>query len=107
MQYIDQESPKEIQLIQTRYDKTGKETTEINGYCAEVIQSSDGKSFFVKTYSSMLHDPYGPYSKRESVLDLKLKKVSEKTFNNYIQYLKTKNLKYFSMAQRGFIDDRP
>lgn len=106
MRYIDnfnqnQGSP----LNQTKFDKHGNLTDKTN-CCAEMIISNDKINYFIQTYSSTLYDPHGPYSKRESVLDLKMKKVSQKTFNNYIEYLKTKNLKYFTIAQRGLIDDR-
>lgn len=92
-------------LNQTKFDKNGEVTNGLN-YYAEIISANNSINYFIKTFGSSIYDPYGPYSKRESVLDLKLKKVSLKTFNNYLEYLKTKNLKHFTIAQRGFIDDR-
>ena len=92
-------------LNQTKFDKNGS-PTDTQNYYAEIIISGDRTNYFIKTFSSAIYDPYGAYSKRESVLDLKLKKVSQKTFSSYLEYLKTKNLKYLTIAQRGFVDDR-
>lgn len=105
MKHINQAILPQETINQTKFDKNGDQT-ESSGFYAEMIVNGNNVGFFVKTFSGLLYDPYGPYSKRESVLDLKLKKVSQKTFNSYIDYLKTKNLKYLSIAQRGFIDDR-
>ena len=105
MQHIDHHNVPQPSISQTKFDKNGNKT-DLHSYYAEFITTDTSVNFFVKTFSGLLYDPYGPYSKRESVLDLKLKKVSQKTFNNYLDYLKTKNLKYLSIAQRGFIDDR-
>lgn len=105
MEYINYKYQTEPNVKEIRFDKDGNETLGLN-YYAEIVSTDNGNSFRIKTYASSLHDPFGPYSKRESTLDLKLKKVSEKTFKNYVEYLKTKNLKYLSLAQRGFIDDR-
>jgi hypothetical protein len=106
MKYIDSYQANENKNIeQTKFDKNGDVTT-LSNYYAEIIISGGNTNYFVKTYAGSLHDPFGPYSKRESTLDLKLKKVSQKTFNSYTEYLRTKNLKYLTSAQRGFIDDR-
>jgi len=106
MKYIiEAEELPENTIKQNKFDKNGN-PTHSKEYYAESTEGKNGLNYFIKTFSSLIYDPYGPYSKRESTLDLKLKKVSLKTFNNYIEYLKTKNLKYLTIAQRGFIDDR-
>ncbi len=92
------------EMSQTKYDKKG-EITNGGTFYAETILT-DKMNYFVKTYGSTLYDPYGPYSKRENVLDTKMKRVSQKVFQNYITYLNTRNLKYLTLAERGFIDDR-
>jgi hypothetical protein len=92
-------------MNQVKFDKTGKETQD-SLYVAEIIMNGANSNYFIKTFGSALFDPYGPYSKREKVLDTKFKKVTKNTFDNYIKYLETKNNKFFTVAQRGFIDDR-
>ena len=106
MKNIDNyQTHKNVGIEKTKFDKNG-DVTILSNYYAEIIISGGNTNYFIKTYAGSLHDPFGPYSKRESTLDLKLKKVSQKIFNNYIEYLRTKNLKYLTSAQRGFIDDR-
>lgn len=109
MQFLNNIQQLEKSLMnQTRFDRHGNATTD-KKYCAEMIIVANNENkinYFIQTYGGTIYDPHGPYGKRESVLDLKLKKVSQKIFNNYIEYLKTKNLKYLTTAQRGLIDDR-
>jgi hypothetical protein len=60
--------------------------------------------YFILVYNSQPYDPYGTDSHREQNLRLELKSVSQKTYNYYLSYLKTKNSLYMTRAQRSFID---
>lgn len=62
------------------------------------------KKYFITTYNNIPYDPSGIDSHRESTLDLKLKSVSQKTFDVYVLYLKTKNPIHMTKAQRNFIN---
>ena len=73
-----------------------------------VKKKSDGlsptKAYYVLTYNNTLYDPKGTDSHREKVLNLVLKKTTEKTYNHYIMYLKTNNNLHMTQAGRSFIN---
>jgi hypothetical protein len=98
-----------------------KETSEINlnklgrpigneselVFAKMVIQSSNSKQqtkYAILTLNSQPYDPYGVDSHRESNLNLSLKQVTDKTYNYYVSYLKTKNQLYLTRCQRSFIN---
>ena len=60
--------------------------------------------FQVLTHNNMLFNPLGAEAYKTQSRDLKLKVVSEKTFDNYVKFLKTKNNLYMTYANRSFID---
>lgn len=93
-------------MNQVKYDKAGQVTESSSKFYAEEILGATDTKYFVKTYASSIFDPYGPNSNRENQLDTKMKKVSYEVFKNYLTYLQSRNLKYLSLAQRGFISDR-
>lgn len=62
------------------------------------------KKYFVLTYNNIPYDPSGIDSHRESTLSMKLKTVSQTTFDSYVLYLKTRNPIYMTKAQRSFIN---
>jgi hypothetical protein len=106
MKFIDKYEKETPKLIQADYDKNGQLASGKVLVYAQQIVSPNGISFFIKTFSSAIFDPNGPLNKREKFLETKMKKVSQTTFGNYLKYLQTKNLKYLTLAQRGFLSDR-
>ena len=106
MKFIDKYEKEIPHLTQTDYDKNGYPASDKTLVYAQEIVSPNGVSFFIKTFSSAIFDPNGPLNKREKFLDTKMKKVSEATFGNYLKYLQTRNSKYLTLAQRGFLSDR-
>ena len=60
--------------------------------------------FQVLTHNNMLFNPLGAETYKTQSRDLKLKVVSEKTFDNYVKFLKTKNNLYMTYANRSFIN---
>ena len=70
-------------------------------YCKKAV-SSDGQtvSCFIKFYRGKMFDPWGIYHGRERRLDLEYRKVSEKAFDMFSSYLKTRNYRHFLQSER-------
>ena len=60
--------------------------------------------YFIRTYNNIPLDPMGPESRRDIWRRTELKPVSQKTFDYYILYLRSKNGLYMTRAQRSFIN---
>lgn len=60
--------------------------------------------FFIRTYNNIPLDPMGPEAGRDIWRRTELKSVSQKTFDYYVLYLKSKNGLYMTRAQRSFIN---
>ena len=73
-----------------------------------VNKKSDGlsptTSYYVLTYNNTLYDPKGTDSHREKSISLVLRKTSEKAYNHYVMYLKTKNNLHMTQAGRSYIN---
>lgn len=87
-----------------KYNKLGKPAGENEPVFAEVLDGPIQKVYYVLTYNNLVYDPLGPDSNRESKLDTKLKKTSNKTFESYLRYLESKNRLYLTQAQRSYIN---
>ena len=90
------------------FDKNGSLVEQkTNKDCYGKIVYVDGVeySYHIKILESNVYDPLGAYSNRRRYLQAAFKKVSEKTFNFYMMYLKTNNSIYLTRAQRGFINN--
>jgi len=72
-------------------------------YNYEKTERKQSKKHYVLTYNNDLYDPLGPDSHRQQRLDLKLKQVSQNTFDYYCKYLQTKNQMYLTKSKRSFI----
>ena len=73
-------------------------------YWFEKTNARQTKKHYVLTYNNDLYDPIGPDSHRQARLDLKLKEVSQNTFDYYCKYLQTKNQMYLTKSKRSFIN---
>ena len=62
------------------------------------------RQYFIRTYNNIPLDPMGPESRRDIWRRTELKSVSQKTFDYYILYLKSKNGLYLTRANRSFIN---
>lgn len=71
---------------------------------AQTISSKNSTKYAILIHNNQPYDPYGIDSHRESKLTLKLKQVSQSTYNHYVSYLKTKNSLHMTRAQRSFIN---
>jgi len=67
---------------------------------ALAIKSHTGNStrYYIRFSRGELFDPYTVDSNRK--LDIKFKKVSQKSFEEYIKYLESKNRLYFTKSRR-------
>ena len=62
------------------------------------------KKYFVITYNNEPYDPNGIDSHREATLNMQLKATSQKTFDQYVLYLQTRNPIYMTKAKRSYIN---
>ncbi len=76
-----------------RYDKIGNETTKDDETVAEV----HGDKYFIMFVSADLYDPT-LHSLNRSKGFLKMRKVSADCFNDYFEFLKTKNQRLYRQA---------
>jgi hypothetical protein len=110
MKYVSDENKVQSTMgnpaLKFQYGKNGEPKEGPGLVFAEETLSASGGVYLVQTYASALYDPYGANANRESKLDLKMQKVSHDVFKEYLTYLKTRNLKYLTLAQRRFISDR-
>lgn len=113
MRYIDNHLVPSEDVSTILFNKTGniiekKESNKVTHH-AKIIQALDREevreSYYIRIHQGTLFDPYGPYGRRERVLDTQMKKVSKNTFDLYLTYLKTNNSIYLTKAQRGFLND--
>jgi len=90
------------------FDKNGsmvEQKTNKDHYGKIVYVDGVEYSHHIKVLESNVYDPLGAYSNRRRYLQASFKKVSAKTFNYYMMYLKTNNSIYLTRAQRGFINN--
>lgn len=87
-----EEAPK-IELTGADGTVFAEETDEV---LAKKVSTRQYDSFFVKRNMYGFHNPYG-ISKSK---DLKFTKVSEDVYKHYVHFLKTKDLKFLSNAER-------
>lgn len=62
------------------------------------------RKYFVITNNNAPYDPNGIDSHREATLNLQLKATSQRTFDYYVAYLKTRNPIHMTKAQRSYIN---
>ena len=59
-------------------------------------------SYYIKNGRGMLFDPYGMDMNKLNAYNFQFKKVDEKIYSQYIQYLKTRRSIFLTYAQRDF-----
>lgn len=98
---------REIALFGKTGDVLGEKESHKVPYFAKIVteQPKGKETYYIRIYQSSPFDPMGPYGRRERNLDTAMKRVSRKTFDLYVTYLKTNNSIYLTKAQRGFLND--
>jgi hypothetical protein len=98
--------PPETKVI-TFFGKNGREVQNENAYAKSVISyygyNDSSCHYFIMTGRGELIDPYVVdygISRNKISTMYKYKKVSEKAFESYLRYLKTKNRIHFTTARR-------
>tara|TARA_Y100000310_G_scaffold314651_1_gene364236 strand:- start:144 stop:485 length:342 start_codon:yes stop_codon:yes gene_type:complete len=75
----------------------------LTAYCKVVVRSdndSAGARHYIKFDNGKMFDPWGINAGRERALNLEYRKVSEKSFELFTRYLKTRNSRYFLHSER-------
>jgi hypothetical protein len=62
------------------------------------------KKYFVRTLNNVPFDPFGPEAGRQIWNRTELKSVSKITFENYNNYLTTRNRLFWTKTNRSYID---
>jgi len=92
----------------TYYDKDGNAIEDVSTSCAYIEKSGSAENYkekyYLKTIRGNIYDPQGIDSRKANAINTKFSKVSEKTFDHYIKYLKTKQRNHFTWADRSNID---
>jgi hypothetical protein len=87
------------------YDTDGNTTeNEVPKACAYIITIDDKESYYVKFLRGSLFDPQGIDGLKINSLNSSYKKVEKKTFDFYVDYLKTKKRNHLTWAERSNID---
>ena len=87
------------------YNEKGVESETLdNDFLAKKTVLGKEEQYFVTLRSNELYNPLSTHANRNSKFLTKLKKVDKQTFNYYIKFLETKNLKYFNLTNRGLIN---
>ena len=93
------------QTSYTFYNEDGEVVTEDVGVaCAYIASVKDKESYYIKTFRGVLFDPQGMDSNIINAIATKFSKVQQKTFDFYIDYLKSKERNHYTWAERSNID---
>lgn len=112
MKYIDDAEQVKQTVAKTEekfYDPSGEPTKlESRSVCKTVtttrLNGETQTSFFINTLNGALYDPHGVDSTKRISMMFKTKQVEVKTFEYYLQYLRSRNNLYMTRAQRSFIN---
>jgi hypothetical protein len=61
-------------------------------------------NYYIKFGRGMLFDPYGMDMNKLNAYNFQFKKVDQKIYSQYIQYLKTRRSLFLTQAQREFVN---
>ena len=87
------------------YSKDGSlEKHETPKTCAFSIAKLQKESYFIKFFRGTIFDPDGMDSNKINAINMEFKKVEKKTFDFYVEYLKTKKRNSLTWAERSNID---
>jgi hypothetical protein len=99
--------PETDELINEYIDKTGNISDEKDAVAkiAKINNKEDNRStmnYYVKCGRGMVFDPYGMDMNKLNSYNFQFKKVDQKIYSQYIQYLKTRRSIFLTYAQRDF-----
>lgn len=92
------------------FDIRGKEIEDNNDKIFSkflTINLDDNKKqekFFIRIFGGVPLDPFGPEAGREIWNRTSMRQVSKTTFENYNNYLSTRNRIFLTKANRSYID---
>ena len=87
------------------YDVSGNIVTEnVESSCAYIATLKEKESYYIKTLRGLLFDPQGIDSGKINSIAAKFSKVKKKTFDFYVDYLRTKEKNFYAWAERSNID---
>lgn len=91
--------PDPVDLKRTLYDKTGEIANKEEHAFAMQVESDSSCKYYIRYNRGELVDPHSIDFNLKTQLST-FKKVNEKSFNQYIKYLETKNRLYFTRSRR-------
>jgi len=87
------------------YSKDGNlEKNETPKTCAFSVEKPQKESYFIKFFRGTIFDPNGMDSNKINAINMEFRKVEKKTFDFYVEYLKTKKRNSLTWAERSNID---
>lgn len=87
------------------YDKHGNlEDDQTSKTCAFSITMEGKETYYIKFFRGVIFDPHGMDSGKINAINIEFRKVEEKTFDFYVEYLKTKKRNELTWAERSNID---
>jgi hypothetical protein len=101
--------PETDEVVTQFFDKTGNLAEEKNAVAkvSKVHNKEENKvtvNYYIKHGRGMLFDPYGMDANKINAYNFQFKKVNEKIYSEYVQYLKTRRSIFLTYAQREFKD---
>lgn len=111
MKFIDSHEQKITKDITEKFfDLKGKETNSKDEKIFSKTVSIDlgnkvvQNRYFIRIFNNVPFDPFGPEARREIWNRTDLRQVSQSTFNNYNNYLNTRNRIFLTKTNRSYID---
>jgi hypothetical protein len=101
-----------MKFISSHDDNISEELEEkVYNIKGELAESDDkiysrilNRKYFVRTLNNVPFDPFGPEAGRQIWNRTELKSVSKTTFENYNNYLSTRNRLFWTKTNRSYID---
>lgn len=84
------------------FDEDGEKITEEGlAYAKAIMRDDNTMAHFIPVIYGAAFDPFGPYKEKNKG---KYTKCNQKAFDFYLTYLKTKERKYYTHANREFMN---
>lgn len=111
MKFIDSHDQKITKEVTTAFFNIKGEMTDgttekvfSKSISADLGDNQIQNKYFIRIFNSTPLDPFGPEARREIWNRTELKQVSASTFENYNNYLLTRNRIFWTKTNRGFIN---
>lgn len=102
-----------MKFVSSHDDSISEKSTEISyNIRGEQVESKDekifsktvNKKYYIRTFNNVPLDPFGPEAGRQIWNRTELKSVSANTFENYNNYLLTRNRLFLTKTNRSYIN---